>query len=218
MGDILVGRGPNGELRWVRWPPAREERHRRGSHREFVSGRSTRDDHTRRGLPSFQQIERMLRIYVASGEARGAFLTAKASERAKGPYYSYENEIRSHRSSAGSSDAPSDNDLGPGPPRPPQRPPGGPETGPRHRPEGSYDLGSSSINMPGLAHTRAEQRDRRMETGRDRGYHDLEARLAARERMLTDLPSQRIRFRQSRGGGGPDYDPEEINTEARTIE
>jgi hypothetical protein len=212
MDDILVERGPNGELRWVRWPPVREERYRRGSYGGVVNGRSTRDDHTRRGLPSFPQIERMLRTYVASGEARGAFLALKVSERAKDSYYSYGNEIRSHRPSAGSSDTSSDSDPGLGPSHPPQRPPGGPETGPRSRPQESYEVVSSSpINMPGPAHTRAEGRDGRMEVGRDREYYDSEARLSARERIYT---SRRTYFRRPRGGGGP----EDINTEARTIE
>jgi hypothetical protein len=200
-----IERGPNREFRWVR-SPTREERHRRGSHGRFINGRSTRDDHTRRGLPSFQQIERMLRIYVASGEGRGAFLAAKASERTKGLYYSYENEIRSYGSSAGSSDPPSDSDPRPGPPRSPQGPSHGPETGPRRRPQDSHDLGSSPINRPGPAYTRAEERE----------YYDLEVR---RERMNIDLPSRRNHLGGYRVGGGPDYDPEDINsTEARTIE
>lgn len=42
-------------------------------------------DEGRRGLPSFPEIERLLAIYVATGEGQGAYMAAKTSEEARGP-------------------------------------------------------------------------------------------------------------------------------------
>jgi hypothetical protein len=138
-----VERGPDGELRWVRPAPARphqdrakfvQERRGRRSHGGFTSDHSRLDGQTRRGLPSFLEIERLLGIYVATGEGQGAFLAAKVSEETKGPYYSYENEIEivrrydsrpGPRPLADSSGSSSEGDPRPG--RPPPRPTGGPE-------------------------------------------------------------------------------------------
>src|SRR5271154_5958716 len=118
-----IERGRDREYQWVRPAPARlyqnratsvDERRRQGSHGEFINGRSTRDDHARQDLPSFPNIEHLLRIYVASGEARGAFLVAKALER----------QGRSRGSSTDSLDSSSSSGYGGGSPRPPQGPRG----------------------------------------------------------------------------------------------
>src|SRR5271155_4965724 len=91
-----VERGPNGELQWVRRVPARTDPnrgHRRRSYSGYAGDPVTREDQPRRGLPSFQDIEHLLEIYVATGEGRGAFHAAKVSEATKGPRYRYEEEI-----------------------------------------------------------------------------------------------------------------------------
>lgn len=145
-----VERGPNGELQWVRRVPARLPQSRfkvvQGRHRR-TSDRFPTDDEIRRRPPSFSEIERLLEIYVATGEGQGSFLAAKVSEETKGRYYAYKNELElgyrygspasyrppghrppSHRPSADSSDSSSDGKPRPGRrPRPPTGPFGGPE-------------------------------------------------------------------------------------------
>jgi hypothetical protein len=147
-----VERGPDGELRWVRRVPARtdpnratfvQERRQRRSYRGYTGDPVTREDQPRRGLPSFQDIERLLEIYVATGEGRGAFHAAKVSEETKGPRYRYEEEIarrnrrRRHPPRYSSSDDDSWPDDGrPSHPRPSGGSSGGSSGGPVHPEEG----------------------------------------------------------------------------------
>ena len=139
-----VERGPDGHFQWVRPAPTRprqnrdkvafvQDRRRRRSNGGWTSDRSTMHNQTGPGFPTFQQIERLVGIYVATGEGQGAYLAARASEETKGPHYSYEIGRRhgsraSHRRSTDSSHSSSDDYPRPGPRRPPRRGPfGGPE-------------------------------------------------------------------------------------------
>jgi hypothetical protein len=157
-----VERRRDRELQWVHELPRTEHRtsgawvresRRRRSHAvaddeviEIVPERVLRANRLQRNLPSFLEIERLLELYVATGEGRGAYLAAKMKEeeetRYEGRHEDRHESIRRRRrygsrpqeyqrSSSGSSDDHSDGDddgLGG---RPPHRPPsGGPSGGP----------------------------------------------------------------------------------------
>lgn len=207
-------RRPDGGLQWVRSAPARldqnkvtfvQVRRRRRSHRGFVSDRFTMDDQIRQDLPSFPEIERLLAIYVATGEGRGAYRAAKASEKTRGPHYGL-----------GSS---SDDHSGPYPPGPPQEPPDGfgairvylgarPE-----RPVSPMeeDVGDQEIGGP------AAPREQRVDNvSQDEDGSLLYTTLPLHEddfRINTQTRSSRRRRPSGmRGGGGLDYDPEEAQS------
>lgn len=141
-----VERGPDGVLQWVRRVSDKPHQRRATivneryfqprNYAEFVSDRSTPDGQIRRHPPSFSEIERLLEIYVATGEGQGSFLAAKVWEETKGPYYrNIESEIRQryhspprNRPSTNSSSSSSDGDFRPGgEPTPHTGPSGGPK-------------------------------------------------------------------------------------------
>lgn len=157
-----VERRRDGELQWVHELPRTEHRtsgarvrenRRRRSHAvaddeviEIAPERVLQANRLQRNLPSFLEIERLLELYVATGEGRGAYLAAKMKEeeetRYDGRHEDRHESIRRRRrygsrpqehqrSSSGSSDDHSDGgDDGLGG-RPPHRPPsGGPSGGP----------------------------------------------------------------------------------------
>ena len=159
-----VERRPDGELQWIRAPRRREHRTSGAWVRESRRQRSyaVADDpaiemapetvlqanRLQRNLPSFPEVEHLLRLYVATGEGRGAYLAAKTEEEKEwGSESRYGDHVeaigrrqhfssRPHRphgplpSSSGSSDDDRyDGDDGLGG-RPPHRPPsGGPPGG-----------------------------------------------------------------------------------------
>jgi hypothetical protein len=136
-----VERRRDRELQWVHELPRTEHRtsgawvresRRRRSHAvaddeviEIVPERVLRANRLQRNLPSFLEIERLLELYVATGEGRGAYLAAKMKEeeetRYEGRHEDRHESIRRRRrygsrpqeyqrSSSGSSDDHSDGD------------------------------------------------------------------------------------------------------------
>jgi hypothetical protein len=92
----FVERRRDGELQWIRERPYREDRTSGAWVRESRQRRSYavaddevigiaseevgQENHLQRNVPSFPDVERLLRLYVATGEGRGAYLAAKKEE------------------------------------------------------------------------------------------------------------------------------------------
>jgi len=148
-----VERGPDGLLRWVRRVPDKphqdrvtivHERYLPPSQRGHARDRPTTHGQIRRRPPSFSEIERLLEIYVTTGEGQGSFLAAQVWEETYGPYYGKiesENRYRypspeSHIPRASLSSSSSDSDS-----KPVDQP--APRTGPSGGPEGSVRPASS---------------------------------------------------------------------------
>ncbi|ERF68470.1 hypothetical protein EPUS_03788 [Endocarpon pusillum Z07020] len=171
-----VERRPDGELQWVRAPRRREHRtsgawvresRRRRSYAvadnpatEMAQEMVLQANRLQRNLPSFPEVECLLRLYVATGEGRGAYLAAKTKmeeekkwrsesrygDRAEATRRRQRFNSRHHGplpSSSGSSDDDRyDGDDGLGG-RPPHRPPSGGPSGShpevyRARPDGRH--------------------------------------------------------------------------------
>ena len=156
----FLERRPDGKLQWVRERPRREHRSSGEWVRESRRPRSyavadddviaiapvrvLQENRLQQNLPAFSDVERLLGLYVATGEGRGAYLAAKKEEEREwgheGRHGDRAEAIRRrprHSSrpygpppfSSGSSDDNSDDeDDGLGG-RPPHRPPGGRPTG-----------------------------------------------------------------------------------------
>jgi hypothetical protein len=188
-----------------------DERHRRRRYRVFPSeqltgDRSTTDGQIRRRPPSFSEVERLLEIYVATGEGQGSYLAAKVWEERKGPFYLYKNESEigqhygsssSRRHSADSSDAYSDGHPGG---RPPSQggPPGGSEG----------DLGPTSH----MAHTKTRLPSVVRQTDRYDGNHVriIERRPTHASRLRDDrvwIPLRMTRDEERRSLRVGEYDP-----------
>src|SRR5437773_6655068 len=91
-----VERRRDGGLQWIRELPRREHRtsgawvrtsRQRRSHAvaddeviEIASERVLQENRLLQNLPSFPDVERLLGLYVATGEGRGAYLAAKKEE------------------------------------------------------------------------------------------------------------------------------------------
>ena len=201
--DFDVERIPGDGLQWVRpLPPGRqsnriryiEERRRRANDHRVSIEPFEREDGSL-DIPSFQDIERLLGIYVATGEGRGAYLAAQESQEIEDRLYAEELEeyfLRNRQRygfpsvhiSGSSSGSSSDGDNGG---RPSGRPPTGPQDGPfraynylaRQRPPISIQRSS----FAGPDHTE---------------FH----RMRERERDLAELERLR-RQSQRRSGSGP---------------
>jgi hypothetical protein len=151
-----------------------QEQRRRGVHGGFTSYSFPMDN---RDLPSSSQIQRLLAIYVATGEGRGAFLAAKLSEETKGRYYGRRHSTDpSQRSSGGPSDEPSD---GPsdglsrglsGEPsgKPSGRPSSRPPDEPSGRPFGRLERLHQSVSDPAPTQRRPSVRGRRYSNNTER--------------------------------------------------
>jgi hypothetical protein len=178
-----VERRRDGELQWIRELPRRERRtsgawvresRQRRSHAvaddeviEIAPDRVLQENRLQQNLPSFPDVERLLGLYVATGEGRGAYLAAKKEEEKgwahEGRHGDHAEAIRRRQrhssrphgpplfSSVSSDDHSDDEDDGLGG-RPPHRPPSG---GPTGRPPEVY------IVQPDGRHRPAVRRDNR---------------------------------------------------------
>ena len=123
---MYVGRRYDGRLQWIQNRDAREN----AAQTEVLGeGRYLGD------IPSFPEIERLLAIYVATGEGKGAYIAAKVAEE-QNPNYETRKENRGSRrfsrysrpprhSGYSSSSSSDDDDAAGNAPGPPLRPSGG---------------------------------------------------------------------------------------------